>query len=393
MARSADPSSIGRLGFLLAVAAILLTPLLVQLVGGSASQSENRRLAGPPSFPRAETLAQWPRQVDAYLDDHFGLRPQMVGIAARLRWNLLQSSPNPVIVRGRGRTYFSEDEVPFQTLLSTCGALWAEPQLAQFSRDLTKGLERLRDLLPAARVLVVPTAAVLYPEQLPRWMGRVCAGRIPLAEELLNRLPGGLRQGIAYPRDLTATLPDATPLVPLNNFHWQGAGIHAFLGQFAERELHLTRHASPIWADQVMESDLAVYVPGVKLSNRVRIADWTEAGVRGCTEAACTGTAPLEGVALPSEMLRLQRPGSGGRMLVVGDSFVAGAADALIGFASDVITLNLNNLPHLPPDEQRLLWERITAVWRPDRVLMVVNDGNLTALARFVEAIASAAGR
>jgi hypothetical protein len=92
-------------------------------------------------------------------------------------------------------------------------------------------------------------------------------------------------------------------------------------------------------------------------------------------------------------MLRLQRPGSGGRMLVVGDSFVAGAADALIGYRHDIITLNLNNLPHLPPDEQRLLWERITAVWRPDRVLMVVNDGNLTDLARFVEAIASAAGR
>lgn len=395
MARPAGSHPFGERAFLLAAAAMLLAPLLANILGGPAAQTDNRRLAAAPAFPRtAEALVEWPRQVDAYLDDHFGLRRELVSIAAGFRWDVLHSSPVPTILRGRnGRIFLSDGDVPLRSILSGCGAWWTEPQVAQFARELEQGLARLHALLPEASVLVVPTSPALYPQDLPGWIARACAGREPLAEDLLHRLPEELRRRIAYPRDIAATLPAATPLVPAHNFHWDGAGTHAFLGRFAERDLHLTRQASPAWAERVKVADLAIYVPGVGLSNRLRLADWAGAGVHGCTEAGCTDRAPLDGVALPLEALRLERPGGGGRMLLLGDSFLAGAADALIGYASDIIALNLNNLPRLPQEEQRILWERVTAAWRPDRVLMVVNDGNINAIARYVEVIAAAASR
>lgn len=395
MARPAGRHPFGERVFLLAVAAMLLAPLLAHLLGGPAAQTDNRRLAPAPAVPRtAEALVDWPRQTEAYLDDHFGLRRRLVDLATGLRWDVLRSSPVAAVVRGRnGRIFLSEGDVPLREVLSDCGAWWAEPQVAQYARELEQGLARLQDLLPGASVLVVPTSPVLYPQDLPGWIARACAGRVPLAEDLLRRLPGELRGRIAYPRDIAATLPPAAPLVPPHNFHWIGAGVHAFLGRFAERDLHLTRLATPAWTEKVEEADLALYVPGVGLSNRVRLADWAGAGVRRCAEAACTDRPPLDGIALPSEAMRLERPGAGGRLLLIGDSFLAGAADALIGYASDIITLNLNNLPRLSREEQRLLWERVTVAWQPDRVLMVVNDGNVTAIARYAEAIAAATSR
>lgn len=381
--------------FLLAAATMLLLPLFSNLLGSESVQSDNRRLAEPPAFPDSwGALVAWPHRMDAYLDDHFGLRRQLVSLSADLRWNVLKSSPVASIVRGRnGRIFLSDGDVPLRTILGNCGAWWSEDYVGLFARELAQALPKLREILPGASVLVIPTSAVLYPQDLPAWIAQACSGRRPLAEELLRRLPESLRQGISYPQDIAATLPASTPLVPMHNFHWEGMGIHTFMGRYAERNMNVTRQASPSWVERVTTADLALYVPGVGLSNPVTLADWSAAGVRSCADAACADRAPLNGVALSREGQRLERPGGGGRLLMLGDSFLAGAADALIGYFDDIITINLNNFPALAPDEQRRLWDRITKDWQPTQVLMLVNDGNIARIATYTRVIAEAAAR
>jgi hypothetical protein len=213
-----------------------------------------RLAAGPPFQPRAERPAQWPRQADAYLDDHFGLRRR--ARAAARQFPVARAAIEPP--RPSCGAVTAASSSPPATCRSrpccrTCGAWWPEAALAaEFSRERIAGSSTAAG--PGARRLVCWSSRP-RPSSTRETAALDRAGLrradLPLAEELLNRLPGALRPFIAYPRDIAATLPAATPLVPPHNFHWQGAGIHAFLGRFAERELHLTRHASPIWAELV----------------------------------------------------------------------------------------------------------------------------------------------
>lgn len=393
---SSDPArrsrfqALGEGLFLVAAGAMLLLPMLGHLLGRQEAQSDNRALAAAPALPASwDAAAAWPRQVDRYLDDHFGFRRELVELATRLRWRVLASPPVPDIVVGRnGRLFFSPGDVPLRAVLGTCGAWWPEARTADVADSIARGLRAAQRVIPGLSILVVPTSPVLYPQELPRWIARSCAGHRPEAQEVLDRLPPDERRFLAYPRDIAAGLPAETPLVPPHNFHWDGAGVHEFVGRFAEHEMGLRRQASPSWRVAEKEADLGVYFPGVALSNRVRLPDWSGSGAHSCT--ACT-LPPLDGVTLPNETMRLQREGQGGRLLLLGDSFIAGAADAMIGYFNDIIMINLNNAQRLSPEERRALWTHVTRGWQPDRVLMLVNDGNVDVIPRYLGLLLEAA--
>jgi hypothetical protein len=383
---------LGQIAFLAGAAALLVAPLIAGALGPSTAQSDNRALATWPDVPTTiPALVAWPRKLDSYANDHFGLRAQMVRADGYIRWTWLNSSPVASVVIGRhGRIFFSEGDVPFRVLLSNCGAWWPDDFLADMATKVEDSLQTLRRHLPAITILIVPTSAVLYPDDLPRWIERACAGRTPLADGIVRHLPAALREGITYPRDAAAALPSSTPLIPKLNFHWAGEGPRLFMQHFAETRLGLKKIVSPSPVEKLEPSDLSIFVPGVRLYNRILVPNWP-AEIRYCGRPACLDASPLDGIALPFETFRMQRPGAGGRLLILSDSFGAGAASALIEYYSDIIDINLNNFPRLTRDEQRVLWNRLTAAWQPDHVLMVLQDGNAGALPRLADPVSRVA--
>src|SRR5690348_6759707 len=100
----------GQRAFLSCMAAMLLAPMISHLVNPSAEQSDNRALAAKPTMPRTlSALGEWPRQAEAYVNDHFGLRETLVRADVDVHWRILKSSPTPLIVVGRnGRIFLSD---------------------------------------------------------------------------------------------------------------------------------------------------------------------------------------------------------------------------------------------------------------------------------------------
>ena len=382
-------SACSRAIFLCAVAAIIATPLLGHALFAPSIQSDNRALASLPSVPRSlPAIIEWPRRVDAYLRDNFGFRAQLVSAYVTLNWSVLGTSSEPSVVVGRnGRLFLSEGDVPNRVLLRNCGAWWAEDYRDQWTVEADSALRRLSADFPRLSVLVVPTSSVLYSAELPSWIERACAGKTPLVEDLMARLPADTRRLIAYPISAAKRLPPGAPLIPKHNFHWNGQGVDLFMGAYVDNRFGLKRQIAPNWEVASVPSDLARFLPGVGLSNSIVAAVWNPETVAICSEDHCLHRAPLDGLTLPRETLRVARRGDGEPLLLLSDSFGAAAASSLIEYFRDVVMINMNNFQSLDEEDRRALWRRLRDNWRDAHVLALVQDGNVSLLSRFAKSL------
>jgi hypothetical protein len=369
--------------------ATLFTPLLVGLFAGSGRQADNRVLAPPPGVPTSfKILIEWPHRADAYLNDHFGLRSTLVRANAIVNWYLFGSSANRSVIVGRhGRLFLSEGEVPNRVILGDCGAWWSEGYVASFAQAVQAAIEGLQHDFGRLSGLFVPTSAVLYPEDLPLWMADACADKVPLVDDILARLPQSQQRLLAYPKAVAASLPSSTPLIPKRNFHWDGQGASLFMEAYVESRFGLTREAMPIWRPASKPSDIARFLPGVSVVNQINIADWAGTGVVFCQEMSCLNASPFEDTVFPRESMRVSRPGPGGKLLLLSDSFGAAAAAGLIEYFADILMINMNNYQVLELDQRRALLERLKSKWGDAQVLVLVEDGNITLLSRFAKSL------
>jgi alginate O-acetyltransferase complex protein AlgJ len=153
-----------------AAAALLAAPLVAGLVapaGKNLSPTEARVLAPPPSLP--ETLAAWrglPRQVDAYLQDHFGLRPVFLRAYGVIMNRALKSAGNPLVLTGSDGWMFYRGDA----MVPQSAGLFRRDALVGEVADL---LATMRNTLAArgVRFLVAspPNSATIYGDQMPLW--------------------------------------------------------------------------------------------------------------------------------------------------------------------------------------------------------------------------------
>ncbi len=102
------------------VAFLLLTlPLIVGIVAPDSPDlilKEGRRMAPPPAAPA--TLDDWrsfPRQVDAYLQDRFGLRQKMIRLHKDLTKSLVAEGDVKVLVGRNGHMFLKLDNMVQQS--------------------------------------------------------------------------------------------------------------------------------------------------------------------------------------------------------------------------------------------------------------------------------------
>ena len=226
---------------------------------------------------------------------------------------------------------------------------------------------RLRPLLAAAkglgvpaRLLVVPTAPRLYPEDLPP----PYACPAPLADRVVAALgdPAAL-----YPIDAMLAMKPRFDVVPRVHFHWAGEAPLR-VAEWVGAGLGLRQALALPLRDDNRRSDLDGYDRGMGAHSRIR--EPSLAGVAVCEGGRRCPAAPLPAIVTYS------RPGPG-RILVVADSFGDAVAGDFIEFAGQVWLLRMNLALAEPPGA---VADVAIRRFKPDAVIVVYHDAGALGL-------------
>ena len=153
-------------------AGFLVLPALdsVFILDRTTAPEEKRQLAPRPELPRSlQSVAELPKDFDAYLGDHFGFRSLLLRLHARATvcWLGVATAPNVEILVGRqGRLFYAGDG----SLAYIEGQnLFAEGDIDIWRRSLRQRNEWLARRGIRYLVVFAPGSPSIYPEYLPRW--------------------------------------------------------------------------------------------------------------------------------------------------------------------------------------------------------------------------------
>lgn len=202
------------------VGALLCVPLLAQLVQApeTVSQREARVLAQWPSTPHsAADLSAWPRAVDRYLGDHFGLRDLLVRTNALARY-VVFSPTDPLVVFGRGRFLFFDGDA---MIAQSMGLVRRNDDIAAFV-DFAAGLhEKLRARGARFVVAIPPNSATIMRRELPAWAH---AAQLPTEYDLMVAALAARGVPVADLRSALADARRSEPIYRRTDTHWTRLG-------------------------------------------------------------------------------------------------------------------------------------------------------------------------
>lgn len=152
--------------------ALLTLPLVGHVLGPKSAESspiEHRTLAKLPSFPATMADIQlYPKSMDAYLNDHFGVRNLLLRTNFYIRY-VTHTSVSPRVAHGRdGWLFLTDDNVLRQVT--------GELERPQVIRHLVNLLAKMQKLLTRDRrqfvVAIAPNKHSVYANKLTSWSER-----------------------------------------------------------------------------------------------------------------------------------------------------------------------------------------------------------------------------
>jgi hypothetical protein len=166
-------------------AALVLTPAAVQFAGKGSGASDNRVMARAPGFADLAKPGRLSRLLESYVNDHFGLRDQLVRINSLMRYHAGVSG-NPQVAIGRDKWLFYTRERIIEQHVGKDVFTPAELEL------WVKHLEANRAWLARRGIpmvmMIAPDKNTIYPEMLPQFPRR--AGTVTRVDQIAQRLKG-----------------------------------------------------------------------------------------------------------------------------------------------------------------------------------------------------------
>lgn len=389
-------------GFLCLWFVILLLPAVTQIlqIDRSDPALENRELAASPQRPNnLAAMLVWSNQMDAYLNDHFGLRQSMIAWNNRLRYYGLGETASSQLVVGSDQTLFftSHDAAHPQRMRQfLCGkdvAPTAVQELAisvaSFMQGLAPVSESIREgateQIPVA-LAFVPTKPILYAELLPAWMQAECANQVETMPAILQKIAQTdpvVSTLIYYPLVAMQKQKASTQLYPKVNFHWHGRGAQFFAQELAEQQWHMPAARNLHFQSEIVSSDLQRFMPGVPLTAQIESPDYAASKITACVGPACFPELHSAGKLGDVSRYRWQptTSTSGKKLLIISDSFGNGGAGYFSPYFSEVWHISINNSGQLSEQELETLRADFSN-FAPQQVLYLFHDYSVSCFSR-----------
>ncbi|MBB3121586.1 hypothetical protein [Pseudoduganella violacea] len=367
-----------------AVVLVLALPAIAGLMKADKSSAENRRLATLPALPHSwQEFLRVPGQLDAWANDHFGMRDGLVRSMTRLRYRLFGEFPTSQVARGRhGRNFLASHSPalpPFSAVTAACGiGTRASPGTVEYINRMFADFHRM-GLQP--RLLIVPSVPPVYSADMPAWLEQRCASpQTPVTQVLDDpQLVAEARQNIYYPLgEMRAIAARGTSLFPKNWFHWSGPG----LGEVAQLSVqHFWQGAAgaaqpPLRTrEDWLQSDIAHLFPGLHLGSVVTRPDYEASGVQACRGDACFPDLQGVGDKLGDVSLYRNPAAPARRLVLVTDSFGSMVAGWYARHYRTVEHFATNNMGQLSAEEIGRLKRHLFADAGQTDLLFLYHDG------------------
>jgi alginate O-acetyltransferase complex protein AlgJ len=292
---------------------LLVTHLVVGLIrpdSPSAVLKEGRFLAPAPQMPWSS--AAWlelPRQIDAYLRDHFGLRQALIRAHKDLTKPMLSQGGADVLIGRDGRMFYLGSEMVRQS----AGLVFRDQKVADSVNELAAIRDKLQKRGIAFFVVVLPSTSSIYEDDLPNWAQ--AQGRKTEYDLLLEDLAERGIKAVDLRPTLRKTASEGKAYL-LHDSHWTVRGAIAGFNAAAEADSH------PDWR---IDPATALGPPqehkGGDLARLLGEQDELTETAEPLALPAVGKDEDLSHDVMPTHMITTGKPGP--TILVVGDSFTA----------------------------------------------------------------------
>jgi hypothetical protein len=206
--------------------ATLLVPGLATLAGvdREIAEGENRELAHFPALALEwPALRALPDGFIRYFEDHFAFRARLVRWQATFRYERLDVSPTPAVIKGReGWLFYADDDAMADYSVE-------RPFTPAELEDWRLALEHTRDWLAARGItflfVIAPDKHVIYPEYMPATIRRLHGqSRI---DQLVTYLAARSDVKVVDPRAALLAAKAGERLYQRTDTHWNDRGAFA----------------------------------------------------------------------------------------------------------------------------------------------------------------------
>jgi hypothetical protein len=369
-----------RVAQLLAVL-IFALPLAGGLLSQSGHTGENRFLASFPARPANwQEGLQYPGNIERWINDHMGLRNQLIAANNGLRHALFGQFPTIQVIEGRhGRIFLAAHNTaapPYSAVFDPCGVHYRRQ--GQLLSDLNHFAETLEQHGITANLVVAPSAPVMHSADLPRWLARRCLAWPNPLEQVMQHpgLSPRARSHMLYP--LNELRQRAQPVFPESWFHWGGTGTRAAADLIEQHFWPAGQQALPpalVSAPRWQASDIAWLFPGVTLGSMVETIDFAASGIEPCEGPDCFPELP-DVMAVLRGVSRYRNPhATQPRLMLISDSFGLPLAPWYARYYREVIQVSTNELVRLSKEQQARLRQLFFAGAASQHTLFVYHDG------------------
>jgi hypothetical protein len=340
-------------------------PLLVTVLEPTEteSQAERRRLAPLPEWHwDRRALNEFPRQFEAFYNDHFGLRQTLVKWFNRLRVGWLWVSPSEWVLLGDRGWLFQGGDPHIRDVRNDWP--YANGELERWARILSAK----RNWLAARGIdylfVLTPNKPVIYPEHLPTAINRVRAQS--RADQLIIHLTTHTDVPVLDLRPVLLRAKSILRPYHKTDTHWNDFG--AYHGYRALMERLIPRHPGARLLQLATESFVIRDRPGGDLAQNLALAEiLREPSIelqRPVVSCAVTKGIPADA----DDRIRFEKPFSteceraGKRLLMFRDSYSL----AMMPYVSESFAY-VHYFPASPASLSII--EKLVAQHRPDIVI------------------------